>query len=237
MLVHDFSLRLIYLCALDIGENSMRRRYPRRRPYVTRSRIGRSVIGKRRTSTQVRGHRRRKPNGGTTYVRPHTRRVMKNVYGHVTYPVHIPAPVRGPMLRPVKRSIVEKSVNAILSGLSLTFPHYSPIVEIGRFVFNNRSKLVAFFKRLQATKADRDKIQSIGKDIEKGVKKEIIEEFSQRTSEEISSMIEKRIGFNEIVRTVNRDFTEKDAQIIKGFFQKSLEKLIIESTMKVAGLG
>ena len=214
---------LIYPCALDISETSMRRRYPRRRRY------GKTVIDKRRTSTHVRGHRRRKPSGGTTSVRPHRRRVMKNVYRRVPYPV--------PIFRTVERTIMHKSVNAILSGLSLTFPQYSPIVEIGRFIFNNRSKFAPFFKRLLATKADRDKIENIGKDIEKGVKKEIVKEFSQRTSAEISLMIDKRIGFNEIVQTVSRDFTEKDAEIIKGFFDKSLEKLILESSMKVIGLG
>jgi hypothetical protein len=213
---------LIYLCALGISELSMRRRYPKRRRY------GKTVTGKRRSSTHVRGHRRRKPSGGMTYVRPYRRRVMKNVYGRVPYPVLV--------FRTVEKTIVHKSVNAILSGLSLTFPQYSPIVEIGRFVFNNRSKFIPFFKRLLATKAGKDKIDGIEKAIEKGVKKEFVKEFSQRTSAEISLMIDERIGFNEIVRTVSRDFTETDVEIIKGFFDKSLEKLILESSMKVIGL-
>lgn len=192
---------------------------------MRRIRSGKSVTGKRRSSTPVRGHYRRKPTGGKTYVRPHRRQVMKNEYQNFRYVITTPFSL--------KQQMVEKTCNTVLTGLSIMFPQYSPIIELGRVAFNNREKLVPFFKTMFSNKTDREKVELITDEIGKGVKNELVKEFSRRASTELSGIIDRRIGFTKMLQTLNKGFTKSDANVVRGFFDSTLERLILDSSMSV----
>lgn len=196
---------------------------------MRRTGFGKSVVGKRRTSTGVRGHYRRKPNGGRTYVKPHRRKVMKNVYQNFRYTIYNPLPI--------KHSLVHKSANSIFSALGLAFPQYSPLIEVGRFAFNNRERFASFFKTMFSNESDRAKIEFVTNEIEKGIKNELINEFSKRTSAEITGIIDRRFGFPKMLQSISKDSTEEDAKVVRGFFDNTLEKIILESSKKVMDLG
>lgn len=165
-------------------------------------------IGTRKRQSFTRGHRRRKPSGGWTWVNPYYSNRNKNIY---SLPPLKPIIVRSTYVK--KSNIVKKGLDV----LKLAFPEYKSLLNMTKFLFDNKNEINDSINMMLSNSSVEDKLDYI---YAQYIKPEISynkDLVLKKISYEFATLINNNIDFKQILLNLSPNFAYVNENILTEF--------------------
>ena len=124
-----------------------------------------------------------------------------------------------------------------MTALDVAFPTFTPIIEMGRFLVNNKDLFSNCIKMLFSNRSAAGKIEALERELTKQAEAKLASGFSKESATAVSNLMEEQGCFDFVSNEINKVSQTADTSILKKFFENTLEGLINTSISGVLGIG